>query len=455
MLHEKAVYILEGRTYFVEKYDHEQRRAHVREAEVDYYTDAITYTKVQILDRFEEEPRAARGAATARCTSPRRWSASRRSSSDTNENVGSGELHMPENEMHTTSYWLTLPRELHGRAALRPEERRDGVVALSYTLGQLAALFLMCDRHDLGVALGDNGQGEARLTRAARLGAARPRRAPARRRRLRAQHLHLRQLPGRHRPVRAALPPARPAARREPGAASPPAPAATAARPAWARWARSGSRGKEVALAILRAIGPAATAAPRSHGGTSHRDDWAPFTLGRCVRFLRCLLLCLCGSVAFACCSGAADVRAVVLGIAQDGGVPHIGCTQELCVRARRDPARRQRVACLGLVDDASGERFLIDATPDLPSQIESLTAGAPRGPRAGRWTGSCSPTPTSGTTPGLMYLGREALGARGVPVYATPRMARFLRDNGPWSQLVALGHIELREIVARPARWR
>ena len=82
MVHEKAIYILEGRTYFVEKYDHEERRAHVREAEVDYYTDAITYTKVRILDRFAEEARgAARGATTARCTSPRRWWASRRSSS--------------------------------------------------------------------------------------------------------------------------------------------------------------------------------------------------------------------------------------------------------------------------------------------------------------------------------------------------------------------------------------
>jgi DEAD/DEAH box helicase domain-containing protein len=60
------------------------------------------------------------------------------------------------------------------------EERRDGVVALSYALGQLAALFLMCDRHDLGVALGDNGQGEAQVTRGARrLGALARAEAPA------------------------------------------------------------------------------------------------------------------------------------------------------------------------------------------------------------------------------------------------------------------------------------
>ena len=69
MVHEKAIYILEGRTYFVEKYDHKERRVHVREAEVDYYTDAITYTKVQDPRPLRGgAARAARGAATARCT---------------------------------------------------------------------------------------------------------------------------------------------------------------------------------------------------------------------------------------------------------------------------------------------------------------------------------------------------------------------------------------------------
>jgi DEAD/DEAH box helicase domain-containing protein len=81
---------------------------------------------------------------------------------------------MPENEMHTTAWWLTVPRELMSALPFSLEERRDGIVALSYTLGQLAALFLMCDRHDLGVAIGDNGQGEARIERGLlRLGAGR------------------------------------------------------------------------------------------------------------------------------------------------------------------------------------------------------------------------------------------------------------------------------------------
>jgi DEAD/DEAH box helicase domain-containing protein len=161
MVHEKAIYILEGRTYFVERYDHEQRRVHVREAEVDYYTDAITYTKVRILERFAEEPRRHARRSHGEVHVSSQVVGFKKIKFHTNENVGSGELTLPENEMHTTAYWLTVPREVMRGLPYGLEERRDGVVALSHTLSQLAALFLMCDRHDLGVALGDNGQGEA------------------------------------------------------------------------------------------------------------------------------------------------------------------------------------------------------------------------------------------------------------------------------------------------------
>ena len=140
----------------------------------------------------------------------------------TNENVGSGELqHARERDAHDRLLAHGAARDDARRCPTRLEERRDGVVALSYTLGQLAALFLMCDRHDLGVALGDNGQGEARIERGLlRLGAGTGGRRdePPPGRRLRAERLRLRQLPGRHRPLRAALPPPRPAARREPRA---------------------------------------------------------------------------------------------------------------------------------------------------------------------------------------------------------------------------------------------
>ena len=129
---------------------------------------------------------------------------------------------------------------------------------------------------------------------------------------------------------------------------------------------------------------------------------------------------------------------AVVLGIAQDGGVPHAGCHQELCVAARRDPSLRKRVASLGLVDPEANRRFLVDATPDFADQMERL-GGLP--------DGILLTHAHIGHYLGLAQLGREVLDAKKVPVYATARMARFLRENRPWSRLVAMGNIEIREI--------
>jgi pyrroloquinoline quinone biosynthesis protein B len=142
----------------------------------------------------------------------------------------------------------------------------------------------------------------------------------------------------------------------------------------------------------------------------------------------------------------AADVHAVVLGIAQDGGVPHIGCTQATCVEARRDPARRLRVAALGLVD--GDRRYLIDATPDLASQIETLNEGRVVPDKRRPVDGIFLTHAHIGHYAGLMYLGREALDADSIPVYATERMMGFLRDNAPWNALVARRNIALVRIT-------
>jgi pyrroloquinoline quinone biosynthesis protein B len=144
------------------------------------------------------------------------------------------------------------------------------------------------------------------------------------------------------------------------------------------------------------------------------------------------LLLALAGLAA------APGPEAIVLGIAQDGGVPHAGCRQALCVEARRDPGRRHPVASLGLVDPAAGKRFLIDATPDFAAQMEAL-GGLP--------DGILLTHAHIGHYLGLAQLGREVLGAKRVPVYCTPSMASFLRGNRPWSRLVALENIAIREI--------
>jgi pyrroloquinoline quinone biosynthesis protein B len=131
-------------------------------------------------------------------------------------------------------------------------------------------------------------------------------------------------------------------------------------------------------------------------------------------------------------------VEAVVLGIAQDGGVPQLECRQKLCVEARRDPSKRRRVASLGLVDSIAGKRFIIDATPDFAEQVDRL----------GRLPDGILLTHAHvGHYLGLAELGREVVNAREMPVYCTPSMARFLRENGPWKRLVALGNIAIREV--------
>lgn len=152
-----------------------------------------------------------------------------------------------------------------------------------------------------------------------------------------------------------------------------------------------------------------------------------------------------------------------VLGIAQDGGYPHAGCRKACCARLWKDPRGRRHVSSLALVDPRTGERWLFDASPDFPAQLQhlnelaaALPATLPREAALADHLGLAGIFLTHahiGHYTGLMMLGREAIGARGVPVFAMPRMREFLRGNGPWSQLVTLGNIEIRSLEAGNAQ--
>jgi pyrroloquinoline quinone biosynthesis protein B len=133
----------------------------------------------------------------------------------------------------------------------------------------------------------------------------------------------------------------------------------------------------------------------------------------------------------------------LVLGIAQDGGLPQAGCQRGCCRKAWADPRRARRVASLAIVDPLAQGRWLIDATPDFKDQLRALDALAPV-PEVPGLGGIFLTHAHVGHYAGLMHLGREALGARGVPVHAMPRMQAFLSANGPWDLLVRLGNIEL-----------
>ena len=146
-----------------------------------------------------------------------------------------------------------------------------------------------------------------------------------------------------------------------------------------------------------------------------------------------------------------ASPSVLILGIAQDAGYPQAGCRRPCCAPAWSDPARRRHAACAAVVDPASGARWMIDATPDFREQLRMLDDLAPAPDDAGSpgLAGIFLTHGHIGHYTGLMHLGREAMGARGVPVYAMPRMAAFLIANHPWAELVQGGTIVLHDLQA------
>jgi len=155
-LHEKAIYIIEGTLYQVEKLDFDGRKAYVRQIDCNYYTDAITYTKVTVLDTFAAEHIRSHGEVHVSS----RVVGFKKIKFYTNENVGSGELDLPEQQMHTTAYWVTVPQAVMAALPYAPDDRRDGIVGLSFAMRQVAQLLLMCDRQDIGISIGNGDEKE-------------------------------------------------------------------------------------------------------------------------------------------------------------------------------------------------------------------------------------------------------------------------------------------------------
>ena len=157
-LHPKAIYIVEAKLYQVERLDFEGRKAFVREIDCDYYTDAITYTRVTPIDTFAAEEIRSHGEVHV----VSRVVGFKKIKFYTNENVGSGELDLPEQQMHTTAYWLTIPASVSDTLPYASDDRRDGIAGLACAIRQVAQLLLMCDRHDVGISI-EQMEREARI----------------------------------------------------------------------------------------------------------------------------------------------------------------------------------------------------------------------------------------------------------------------------------------------------
>ncbi len=158
--------------------------------------------------------------------------------------------------------------------------------------------------------------------------------------------------------------------------------------------------------------------------------------------------------VLVAACASAPALRTsrfelVVLGVAQDGGRPHLGC-EAVCCESARNEGRVDSPACIGIYDRESGALLMIEATPAIEPQVAMLHRAFGISRRGRLPVDALLLTHAHiGHYLGLAQLGREVASTSALPVFVTPRFAAYLRANGPWSQLVSLGQIELREVDA------
>jgi DEAD/DEAH box helicase domain-containing protein len=158
-VHPKAIYLHQGQQYHVERLDFAERKAYVKRVDVDYYTDAIRYTQVRVLEMAEESHENSGSSAHARAHGDvlvrSQVVGFKKIKFFTHENVGAGKLELPENEMHTTACWITLVRPLVESLEFNVSDRQSGMFGLLHALASVATLLLMCDRRDLGTAIGE------------------------------------------------------------------------------------------------------------------------------------------------------------------------------------------------------------------------------------------------------------------------------------------------------------
>jgi DEAD/DEAH box helicase domain-containing protein len=160
-VHEKAIYLHGAQQYHVEHLDFKERQAYVKQVDCDYYTDAIRYTQVRVLEiaadirARESHPEIPASPSHGDVLVRSQVVGFKKIKFFTNENVGAGELQLPENEMHTTSYWITLERALLESLPYTISERQSGMFGMLHALESVATLLLMCDRRDLGTAIGE------------------------------------------------------------------------------------------------------------------------------------------------------------------------------------------------------------------------------------------------------------------------------------------------------------
>lgn len=154
-LYEDAIYLAEGNQYVVEELDWENRKAFVRETDSDYFTDAIDYTNVRILDEFERKRSGRVTVEHGEVHLVTRAVGFKKIKFYTSENVGYGKIELPDQEMVTTAYWFTIPEEMLDGLPYQRADIIDGLLGMSYVLHYVASLSLMCEISDIDRVIGN------------------------------------------------------------------------------------------------------------------------------------------------------------------------------------------------------------------------------------------------------------------------------------------------------------
>ncbi len=154
-VHENAIYMMESQAYHVDKLDLERNKAYVRKVNIDYYTDAMTYTNVRVIEEFASKKNLRIIIEHGEVQVVRKVVGYKKIKFYTSENLGYGEVSLPEKDMHTTSYWFTIPKDLLDSLSFSRADIIDGLSGLAYCLHHLAAMLLMADIHDIDRCIGD------------------------------------------------------------------------------------------------------------------------------------------------------------------------------------------------------------------------------------------------------------------------------------------------------------
>lgn len=158
MLHEQAIYQHDGEQYQVEKLDYENHKAFVTKVVPDYFTTALTNRKVTVIEETTRSPLGRALAAWGEVSVIEKVVGYKKIKFHTHENTGYGDVRLPDIQMHTTSFWLTVPARLLDETALGRAAAIDGLRGVGRALETVATLALMCDPRDIGQTLGDGGE---------------------------------------------------------------------------------------------------------------------------------------------------------------------------------------------------------------------------------------------------------------------------------------------------------